>query len=1229
MHWQYTSFTPVLVLAGVLALCLAIYAWRRRAVPTAAVLGWLMLAVAEWCWGYAVELASMDLDVKILWAKIQYVGIVSVPILWLAFVICYTGRSRWITLLRVFLVSVVPILVLILVWTNEVHGLIWADVWVEDTASGLVGWGVTYGWAFWVHMGYAYVVVVASAVMLVQALVRSPRLYRDQVVALLVGASVPWIGNIFSIFVLDGPLDLTPLGFVLAGLALTWALFRFKLLDIGPVARDTVVESMTDGVIVLDAQDRIVDLNPAARLLLGRDVSGLLGLDFAEATALHPELSKGLLHAADPEAEVMVCLNVPASTEEGAVAETETHTRHYTVRSSPLQRRRGRLAGRLVILQDVTERVRAENALLAQKGLFERLVAIARATTERPTLEATLQDALTSLTAMTDAEYGTLFILNEDRVVTHHLAMRGKEPLEQWREVSGKVMDQGLAGWVVSHRELVVIEDTLEDERWLNLPDSVSGVRAALSVPIVSGTMVSGVLTLTHSKPGHFEVAQVELVQAAADQLVLALRNAQIFDAQQRIAEQQSTLYHVLRSVVGQLDPGDVIEVALESIVQFAGWQDVVVALLNEDQTAWEIQPYGKTVPPGAGRLHSLNEGIIGRALRTLEPQRVADVSLDPDYIPGHTNIRSELAVPLRHGEQLFGCLDVESPHLDAFDEQDELLAGSLADTMALALENASHYVAARQQAMDLSSLYTVTRMTSQSLTLESVLSQALSSVLISLEFEAGIIALADPNSGDLYPASEYGLPRHLSELYDEDGLAETLTEHVHKVQNSIVVRDFRREKSEELGEFATQMARFGLRGYAGIPLLHHDTSFGAMSLFSHRRKTFSSNQMVLLEAIGRQVATAVANARLYQVTVNERQRLVTLIESSRDGIILVGLDQQILVVNHAAIEFLRLMGQPDDWTAQPLHRVFGALKPYAPDAVDMMATEMERIQVGDESAGEWECAVAARTLLWFNLPVVADTNPLGRLLVVRDVTEERMLSRLRDDLTHTMVHDLRNPLTGISTALKLLNRKLTDKLTPAQHRLIEIADNSAEKMIGLVSAILDLSRLESGHMPMQPTSVSLTDLISEALSLQDPIAASNDLTLGAHVPSSTPNVWADRELVGRVLQNLVGNATKFTPAGGRIDVSVSPESEQEGDEVALLRISVTDTGPGISPELQSSLFQKFVMGDHENHGSGLGLAFCRLAVEAHGGRIWVESQPGEGATFSFTLPIVGKGGTL
>jgi signal transduction histidine kinase len=247
----------------------------------------------------------------------------------------------------------------------------------------------------------------------------------------------------------------------------------------------------------------------------------------------------------------------------------------------------------------------------------------------------------------------------------------------------------------------------------------------------------------------------------------------------------------------------------------------------------------------------------------------------------------------------------------------------------------------------------------------------------------------------------------------------------------------------------------------------------------------------------------------------------------------------------------------------------------------------------------------------------------LGRLLVLRDVTEERMLAKMRDDLTHTMVHDLRNPLTGISTALKLLDSKLSDVLSPAQHRLLEIADSSAERMVGLVSAILDVSRLESGRMPIDAGPVPLSTLVDEAIELQSPLAVTNDLQLIDDVPNDLPLAWADQELIGRVLQNLIGNAIKFTPRGGTVTIRAEQcDQVSHGIPFAFLCISVIDTGPGIPADLKENLFQKFVVGAQTEHGSGLGLAFCKLAVEAHGGQIWVESEPGSGATFTFSLPI-------
>jgi signal transduction histidine kinase len=173
--------------------------------------------------------------------------------------------------------------------------------------------------------------------------------------------------------------------------------------------------------------------------------------------------------------------------------------------------------------------------------------------------------------------------------------------------------------------------------------------------------------------------------------------------------------------------------------------------------------------------------------------------------------------------------------------------------------------------------------------------------------------------------------------------------------------------------------------------------------------------------------------------------------------------------------------------------------------------------------------------------------------------------------------------------------------------------------MLGLVNGILDVSRLESGRMPLNRTSVEMGTLIAETLRAQAPLAADKGLRLESDVPPTLPPAWVDAELIGRVLQNLAGNAIKFTPAGGVIRLEV--KSGESGGRSVLL-VSVSDNGPGIPDEIRNRLFQRFVAGRQEGRGSGLGLAFCKLAVEAQGGHIEVRSTPGRGATFTFALNL-------
>lgn len=355
MDWQYIAYMLLLAIASITSAGLAFAAWRRRPAALAITFALLMLALTEWSLGYMVELASAELATKVLWAKIEYLGIVSVPSLWLIFVLQYTGQPERLTRRNLILLTIEPIVTLLLVWTNEFHRLIWASVEL-DTSGAFPLWKAVHGLGFWGHAGYSYLLLFLGSSLIVQALLRSPHLYRRQAGALLIAAAAPWIGNALYLAELS-PLDLTSIAFTLAGLVLSWSLFRFRLLDIVPVAHEVIFESMSDGVIVLDIQGRILDLNPAAQAIIERTTPVAIGQEFEQ---MLPEHDRPMERYSD----------VIQTREEIALGEGEIR-RYYDLRISPLRDRSGHLTGRLVILHDVTETKRVEQELRQARDAAE------------------------------------------------------------------------------------------------------------------------------------------------------------------------------------------------------------------------------------------------------------------------------------------------------------------------------------------------------------------------------------------------------------------------------------------------------------------------------------------------------------------------------------------------------------------------------------------------------------------------------------------------------------------------------------------------------------------------------------------------------------------------------------------------------------------------------------------------------------------------------------------
>ena len=349
MGWQFSAYTVALLLtAGVLS-GLAFFAWRKRSHSGARELGAILAMVGWWCGFYAIELASTDLSAELLLARVEYIGIVSIPVLWLAFVLSYTGRGAWLTRPRLAALGIVPLATLLLVWTNDYHGLFYTQVGQFDQ-GGLRLLDAEHGPAFWFHTIYSYSLVAVATWLMIAFLVKRPSLYRAQAAALLTGTLAPWVANaVFLAGFSPFPnLDLTPLGFAVLGVAIAYAIIGFRLLDLVPVAREKVLENMADGVIVLDDRARVVDLNPAAQKIVGLPISQVVGKPITELAASHRQ-------------NLACCLDLSEGRSEVVVArDGSNHYLDRQVSSFPIP---GGGVGKLVVLRDITGRKLAEQAM--------------------------------------------------------------------------------------------------------------------------------------------------------------------------------------------------------------------------------------------------------------------------------------------------------------------------------------------------------------------------------------------------------------------------------------------------------------------------------------------------------------------------------------------------------------------------------------------------------------------------------------------------------------------------------------------------------------------------------------------------------------------------------------------------------------------------------------------------------------------------------------------------
>ncbi len=253
---------------------------------------------------------------------------------------------------------------------------------------------------------------------------------------------------------------------------------------------------------------------------------------------------------------------------------------------------------------------------------------------------------------------------------------------------------------------------------------------------------------------------------------------------------------------------------------------------------------------------------------------------------------------------------------------------------------------------------------------------------------------------------------------------------------------------------------------------------------------------------------------------------------------------------------------------------------------------------------------------------VTASRDEVGQLAVAfnRMSSELESLERVRRELVANVSHELKTPITALHAHLE----NLLDGVERSEPETIQVMLAQSERLGRLVDQLLELSRLESGDVPLHREDVPLRPLVSRVLSEIEVTRQRHDVELAQEVPEGLPTVFADAERVHQVLFNLLDNAVRFTPPGGRICVSASGHN-------GSVDVAVRDTGPGIAAEHLPRVFERFYRVDtarsRDEGGTGIGLAIARSVVEAHGGRIWAESEPGKGSTFTFELPVADPAG--
>jgi two-component system phosphate regulon sensor histidine kinase PhoR len=509
------------------------------------------------------------------------------------------------------------------------------------------------------------------------------------------------------------------------------------------------------------------------------------------------------------------------------------------------------------------------------------------------------------------------------------------------------------------------------------------------------------------------------------------------------------------------------------------------------------------------------------------------------------------------------------------------------------------------------------------------------------LQAEKCIFMLHDAVAGTLYPTPPaigfdpslfVGLERRVSD--------EGITSEVFRTNTPVILYD----AAHDPRSAAEDLPSLGVRNGVSVPLVVEKrddqnrvterTIVGVLHVFNKKAGgQFVDEDVRLLQRMAMTAAAVFSSAEMYREAVQEKQELIHTIDSLMAGLLLVGSNGRMLQINPSARAILKinpnipLIGVPYN-RAIPNERIRSLLENALTSGVGEVADEIT-VSLRRDVAGVRHDGSPEETyerIYQVQCAPVRDGQgePAGVVAIFNDITEIRNVERMKDDFLSTVSHELRTPLTSIKGFVSTLLTD-TDNFFDADQRreFYEIMDTECDRLTRLIDDLLNISRIEQGRaMQINWEQVDLASVVRKMIATQLPIAKAHELVMD--FADDFPTIAGDPDKLGQVLTNLVDNAIKYSPRGGKVVVT---GRVAEGGKA--VQISISDEGIGVSPEHLPRLFDRFYRVDNRDNreigGTGIGLALVKALVEAHHGTVTVDSEVGQGSTFMVTLPIEQK----